>query len=75
MLITLKGLDGAPVVINTDQVIYIAQAGDERKNPILGASAVAFVGGTALAVKGSPSEVAAIITGEPHGLTPGIRAN
>jgi hypothetical protein len=58
MMIELKGLDGAAVIVNTDHVIFIGQAGDERKNPILGASVVGFVGGANVAVKGSPADIA-----------------
>lgn len=64
MLITLKGLDGSAVIVNPDNVCFIGQAGDERKNPILGASAVTFLNGGLVAVKGTPAEVAATIDGQ-----------
>lgn len=67
MLITLKNLDGSAVVVNTNNICFITQAADpSSKQPILGASHVSFLNGQAIGIKGSPTDIAKMIDGEPR---------
>ena len=58
MLIKTKDPSGAPVVINTDHILFFGQAVDgASKGPLLGHSIVFFVGGQQAVVRASPEDL------------------
>ena len=58
MLIRFKDPSGSPVVINTDHLMFVAQAADaQTKKPVLGQSLAMMVGGFPVALNGSPTDV------------------
>ena len=62
MLLTLKGSDGSPAIIETANICFIGQAADaQTKQVLLGYCTIMFPGGVGCMVKGSPSEVKEII--------------
>jgi hypothetical protein len=73
MLLSLRDQTGAPVIVNSDHVLYIAQAADEATHaPLLGFSIVFMntnliqgSGGQVqpygILIKGAPDEVKALI--------------
>jgi hypothetical protein len=57
MMILFKDASGASMILNTDQLLYIGQACDQAKRPVLGQSVCVFVGGAACVLKGTPEEL------------------
>lgn len=63
MLVPLKDLSGSTVMVNTDHILFIGQAADEKtRQPLFGQSVI-FMAQSQLniTVKGSPEDVAAAI--------------
>jgi len=48
---------GATVIVNAQNVLFIGQAADQAKRPLLGQSLVMFTGNVAITIKGSPDEI------------------
>lgn len=58
MIVKLKDMTGSTVLIQTDNVIYVGQAADQKTGvPTLGVSVVVFLGGQSCTAKGTPEEV------------------